>query len=191
MAIAGFLNILQLFFSVMFIENKRLRRTCFMKTLEKISKKLSELLASGGVVIGILTIVFTIVNILSRIVFQSIEGATEAIGLSLIFTIGWGLAYTEFKGKNIRLDALVEKFPKKAQQIIEVINGFLYLGIFAIMTIAGYLFAMMKWQTVQETIPILNIPALPFRICLTIGFAVLCFVIFVKLVKSIREVMHK
>jgi TRAP-type C4-dicarboxylate transport system permease small subunit len=162
-----------------------------MKTLEKAARKISEILASAGVVVSLITVAFTLINILSRIFYHSIEGATELIGLSLIFTIGWGLAYTEFKGKNIRLDAVVEKLPKKVQQIIESVDSFFYLGIFTIMTVASFIFGLMKWKTVQESIPIVNIPAIPFRICLAIGFAALCFVIFVKLLKSIKEVTHK
>jgi TRAP-type C4-dicarboxylate transport system permease small subunit len=157
-----------------------------MKTFEKITKKLSEGMAAAGVVIALLTVVFTLVNILMRTFIQSIIGATELIGLSLIFTIGWGLAYTEFKGKNIRLD--VEKFPKKIQAIIDSINGIFTLGVFALMTVGSFIFGITKWKTIQESIPILNIPALPFRICLALGFAVLCLVIFLKLLQSIQEI---
>jgi TRAP-type C4-dicarboxylate transport system permease small subunit len=160
-------------------------------TFETITRKISTVLASTGAIIALLIIAFTITNIMVRFFYQSIEGSTAIIGLSLVFIICWGLAHTEMVHSNIQVDALLERLPKRTQAVIDSITGLLSLGIFSLLTWGSAMYAWEEWISIHESIPVINVPAFPFRFALVLGFAVLCLAVLLHMLEKLVEVFKK
>ena len=158
----------------------------FEKLLTSVSSGMSWI--SGGVLV--IMMILTVINVVARPFNLAPVGIPEMIGYGMVIVVCFGFAYNAILKGNVAVDMLFEHFPGRVKSCINVIMDILGLGLFVCITWQGIAAAREEFL-IGDTSPVLGFPVTPFRACLIFGFGMLCIVLFLDMVKSIREVFKK
>ena len=127
-------------------------------------------------------------NIVMRNVFkQPILGTVEIVGLLVATGLGLSLANCEMLDFHVGMDVLVEKLPRKAQQIIGIVTHSISLGFWAIVVWRVFVFASAAYRNGRVT-STASIPIYPFIFVLGFNVFCLCAVLAYKLVNTAKDV---
>jgi TRAP-type C4-dicarboxylate transport system permease small subunit len=161
------------------------------KTLaEKIVTILCQVASTIGVVFLVAIVSLTVLDVLLRLFFNSpILGSTELTEYMMIgLVLGAGLC--ALRGKQIKMDMIVERFKPRAQAFVDSITFFLTLSIFG--TLCWCIFreglALKQLKLISN---VLKIPAYPFYLILSISLGILCLALIVLLIKSVVKAAKK
>jgi len=116
-----------------------------------------------------------------------IKGTTELTELLMILVIFPTLAWCALQNKHVKVDLVLDHFPKKVQLIVSIITLLLTLVTYGIITWRNAL----ESTAVYTTNTLINIPDSPFYWVLTAGLAVFCVVALTLLIKNIKEAGKK
>lgn len=156
-----------------------------MGTLDKISQFLNRLLVwiAGGFLAGI--VILTCANILLRLVWKPILGTVELVGYSGAIVTAFALGYTHIKGGHIAVDILVQRFPKGVRRVLRLLNSFICMIFFALVTweVAKYATTLLKTGEVTETLRIIYYP---FTYGVALGCALLSLVCLTHFLRDLR-----
>jgi TRAP-type C4-dicarboxylate transport system permease small subunit len=155
-----------------------------MRYLEALSAFLNKvLLVLGGVAVLALMTLAT-ANVVLRIFQIPFRGAYEVVAFLGAIVIAFALGYTQFRKDNVVVDILTERFPKKVNRVLDVVNYSVTMLFFAVVSWQVFLWGMkiVESHEVSETLKIIYYP---FIFSVSLGFAVLSFNLFVDFVKSL------
>lgn len=155
--------------------------------IEKTSKFIDRIAGWGIIAIMLLIVV----NVLMRtLVGQSILGAYEHVGFLSALVIGWSLANCAIEDDHIKVEFLMEKFPQRIQEFVNIIINIMTVGFLSV--------AFWKLIEYAESVrisgqvsPTTQFPFYPFIYMIAVGIAVLCLVNFAQGVQCIRKVVKK
>ena len=159
-----------------------------MVPIENSIKKITRALSMISGAFLFLMMVLTILNILIRIPFSSMRGITELVSYSFIVVIFFGLAYTAITHSNVEVDILTSKLPPRLRKIIAGVICILNLSIWGIITWQNCVFSFYQWK-LGEYSPVLDMKLMPIRAALVLGCIILCIVLIIDLLKSIRRLI--
>ena len=152
---------------------------------------LSRILGIIAIVILVAMMLFTVVNVVMRAFFnRPIPGDVELIEVAMVCTGFLGLAWCAIREKHIRVDLLVQYFPKRVQGVIDSIG---YIGALGASII-------ISWQSINEGLAnkemetataSLDIPVYPFYWVTALGYGILCFALLVLIVRAVRKGVSK
>ena len=114
----------------------------------------------------------------------------EVVQVMLVVVVFFSVAYCGAKKAHVSIDALVSRFPPKAQAVIDVFTYFLGVLLFAFMAWGSAVSAMDKWHTHCIT-GILPIPIYPFAIVVAFGSLLLTLILLVQLLNLIINMVSK
>ncbi|WP_326828920.1 TRAP transporter small permease [Streptosporangium sp. NBC_01810] len=120
---------------------------------------------------AVLLMVITVVGVASRWVGLPLLGVDELIAHTMVVLIAFSLAYTQSKRSHISVDLIVERLPARVQAVFNAVGSLLITGM--AFTIA-WIYAqenLVKDGSASISTGLLNIPALPFKVVLALGFA--------------------
>jgi TRAP-type C4-dicarboxylate transport system permease small subunit len=150
---------------------------------------MSRYLGIIAIVVLVAMMLFTVANVILRAFFNSpIPGDVELIEVAMVCTGFLGLAWCAIQEKHIKVDLLVQFFPKKAQGIIDAIGHIGALGVSIIIA----------WQSINEgyankeleaATASLQIPIFPFYWVTSVGYGLLSLALLVLLFKAVRKGM--
>lgn len=143
---------------------------------------------AGGILV--IMMLLTVVNVVGRPFNMAPVGIPEMIGYGMVIVVCFGFAYNAILKGNVAVDMLFNLFPRRARSFITVIMDMLGLGLFVGIVWQSVVTAWEEYQ-IGDLSPILGFPVTPFRACLIFGFGMLCIVLFLDMLKSIREVIKK
>ena len=125
-------------------------------------------------------------EIVGRYFFNSpIPGHVEIVELMMVGIVFLGLAYTQLKDGNIRMQILEKRFfSGRAFHLAEATILLLSLFVFAMITWASYETALEAYDYGDVTSYILW-PTWPFRMCIPLGCFFLCLRLAMQLVQRI------
>ncbi len=158
-----------------------------MKKLEVFAAKAGQLLdniAGWGIVA---TMLLVVVNILLRSVANSpIQGVYEIVGFLTAVVIAFGLAWCAMQKSHIAIEFIVEKLPRKVQNIIHLISSFviMVLLLFISYRLFHHGFKVIASGEVSATA---QIPFFPFIFMVALGFLMLFLVELVNMVKGVVQ----
>lgn len=152
----------------------------------------------NGIGVGILTLMmfFVTADVCLRYVFNSpILGAYEAIELMMAIVFCFGIAYTQKHKGHVSVSAVVSRFGKRKQAIIDSIVYFLSFGICFLLTWQTFLKARVVWlsgETTYGTVgPFGHVPVFPFVFPVGAAFSVLCLEFLVDFFASLTKAIRK
>ena len=154
-----------------------------MKHLVNLNMFLNKvLMLLGGIAVLTLMSLAT-VNVVLRIFHIPFRGAYEIVSFLGAVVIAFALGYTQKRKDHIVVDILTEKFPKKVNKMLDVINYVITMIFFAVVAWQTFIWGMKIWVSgeVSETLKIIYHP---FIFSVSIGFAVLSFTIFIDFLKT-------
>ncbi|MDV2686087.1 TRAP transporter small permease [Alkalihalophilus lindianensis] len=150
--------------------------------------KVSGVYVSGIAVIGMMLLIVT--DVVLRNVFSSpISGTYEIVQYYLMpLAIFPALAFTYSSGVLPRLSEVVEKLPKKFNQVNRILIYVIEMVIFTFLTIYGWKFAMSGLAD-QMAIPVSGnlIPLYPIYFLVPIGFALVLMEVLLANAKKLQE----
>lgn len=152
--------------------------------IEAISRRLDQ--AAGFCLVA--TMALIMVNIFLRLLFNKpLLGTVDYVGILTALCIALGLAYCAWQNAQIAVEFVFDKLPQRAQGVVGAVLNVIALVFWAV--VAWYLVEygrdMAQSGMVSSTV---NFPLAPVLYLLALGFAVLCLVLIVKTVDSIRKV---
>jgi TRAP-type C4-dicarboxylate transport system permease small subunit len=137
-----------------------------------------------GVVMLFFMMLLTTADVVLRYVFNApIAGSIDIVELMMVILVWGAVAYCAFVGGHVRVDVVYSKLPKTAQTILDRIT----------FTASAFTLALITWRLGYRvysflrnpmTSPItmtLHIPLWPFLIVATLGSALFCLVLIVRI----------
>lgn len=133
--------------------------------------------------------VLVVSNILLRAVFHHpILGTYEYVVFLTAAMIGLSLAYCAVQNAHIAVSFVVDRFPLRLQAVVDVVMNVVNLLFWALCAwqVAKYARTLAASGVVSPTS---QIPFYPFIYLVAFGLSVLCLVILLKVIESVKQVV--
>jgi TRAP-type C4-dicarboxylate transport system permease small subunit len=153
----------------------------FVRRLSKSVNRVSQVAVVGLMVIIVLNVLLRKLGL-----HTAWLQAFDIIGLLGLIVISFALAHTAVQKGHISIEVLVTRFPQRAQGIIGTITGILSLGIFSVISWQCFELAN-RYRERNITTMTAHIPIYPFVYMMAFCIGVLCLVILVELIKSVKK----
>jgi len=155
-----------------------------MATLEKISNRLNKLFIwVGGIALVTMTLI-ACTNMLLRPLGIPLKGAYELVGFLGALVVAFPLAYAQITRAHIAVDILANRFSKRTQKVMNVVNSFLCMIFFILVAWQLTIFATTIWKR-GETSETLRIIYHPFVYTVAVCCLLLAFVLLIDFLKLI------
>ena len=133
--------------------------------------------------LGLMFLIVTDV-ILRYLVNRPIDGSHELVMFMMAIVVFTALSYTATVGGHVKIELVVSRLPKRAQEALGGVTSLLSLGLFAL--IAQQNFVRAKALRLEGlTSSILHVPVYPFYLFAAFGCALLCLVLLVDVLDSL------
>lgn len=156
----------------------------FSEILEKATRFCDHL---AGFCLGA-TMLLIVTNILLRVLWHSpITGTIDYVNVLSALTIALALAYCAVKNGHIMIDLVIEKWPPRAQAVIDSITSLLSLGFWSVATwyTVEYGSTMAQTGVVLSTVPI---PMYLILYLIALGLLALSVELLHRTIQNIRKV---
>lgn len=127
----------------------------------------------------------TTADVIMRVFRHPILGTYEIVGFTGAVVIAFSLPYTSIQKGHIAVEFLVQRLPWLARVIINIINAFISIVLFAVIAwqCAEYAETMKISGEVSST---LQMPTYPFLYGISFGCLLLCVVLFIEFLRQFR-----
>lgn len=130
----------------------------------------------------------TVLDVFLRYIFKRpIADSFELTEYLMVCTGAFALAWCAAKGGHIRVDLVVSRFSPRVQAVLDGITHLFGLGICSLIAWRSLSEALV----VRKTTTLLGVPAYPFYLVLTLGFALLCLVMVAQLIEYLCKAVRK
>lgn len=134
------------------------------------------------------TMLLVVSNVFLRVIWRSpISGVIDYVNVLSALTIALALAYCALKNGHIMIDLVVEKWPTRAQAVVDSLISLLSLAFWAVATwyTVEYGITMMKTAVVMSTA---SIPVYPVLYLISLGLFALSVELIHRTIQNIRKV---
>ncbi len=125
----------------------------------------------------------------AKLFLKPLPGATEIIGFSQILAIAPAIAFTLILGRHIRVEFILDRFPKRIRAAITSISSFLSLILFVLILWQSYLYGI-SLRKAGEIGSTSHIPFYPFAYLIAFCCLPVCLVFLMEVLKSLKEVFE-
>lgn len=161
-----------------------------MKKMTTVVKSISSILDKLAGICIFSVMLLIVANIILREAFsRPILGTYELAGYLTAIGVGLALAHCAFNNGHIAVTFIMEKLPKKIQNLVDLFVHFVSLLFWSVAVWYLIKFAQVM-QTKGLVSPTAEIPVYPFIYLTAIGVFGLSFVMFFKLVNSLQGVLE-
>ncbi|MBN2159751.1 MAG: TRAP transporter small permease [Spirochaetes bacterium] len=132
----------------------------------------------------------TVLDVILRAFKSPLPGVFEIVGMLGAVAISFSLAYTSVEKGHIAVEILVQKLSERAQALLSALYSLagLFLFLLAAWVCSDFALDLMRSGEVSLTI---KMPTYPFVFGISLGSLLLSFVLFMDMVKSLRELRRK
>jgi len=146
-------------------------------------------IVAGCCLAGIMVLVVS--NIILRVIFNSpILGTIDYVGFLAALAIGLALAYCAVQNAHIAVDFIIERFPYQVQAVVDSLMNIVALGFWGLVSwkMVEYAQSLAASGVVSPTT---QTPFHPYVYLVSLGLFVLCLVLLVRLIDSIKRMTVK
>ena len=137
----------------------------------KIINYLSRWTAYVSAVVIILLMLLVVADVCGRYFFDApITGTAELAAFMMIVIVFPSLAWAAVTGKHVKVDILMEHFPRRVQIIVDSLTLLGALGTYIIITWQNVLESMVQHTATSQ----LRLAHAPFYWIMTVGLAIFC-----------------
>jgi TRAP-type C4-dicarboxylate transport system permease small subunit len=115
---------------------------------------------------------------------------TEAVYLFQLIAIAGAIAYSEIDGRHIRVELIVDRFPRKGRAFFHGLAALLTLALFVILAWKSYQYGV-SLRAANEVTMVSRTPLYPFAFWLALCSVPMCLVLIGELLKAISEGIRK
>ncbi len=156
------------------------------KSILSITQKFNGVAAAAIVIMMVLTCA----DVILRFFRHPIPGTYEMVGLLGAIVVSFSLAHTSAMRGHISVEFIVQKLPKTAQIVIDGINSLLGMALFGLITWQSLLYASSLMHTGEVSLT-LQMPIYPFVYGIAIGSGMLCVVLLIDFLQSLKRIKQK
>jgi len=127
----------------------------------------------------------TVADVVLRMFRHPILGTYEIVGFTGAAVISFSLPYTSIQKGHIAVEFLVEKLSWLSRVVINIINSFIALVLFAVIAWQSAVYAG-SLKATGEVSSTLQMPTYPFLYGVSAGCILLCLVLFIELLRQLR-----
>jgi TRAP-type C4-dicarboxylate transport system permease small subunit len=162
----------------------------WLNRIDKFTRGVSRSLEWVGV-IGILAmfLVNFIDVVAAKLFLWPFPGATEVISFSQILAIAPAIAFTLILGRHIRVEFIIDRFPKRLRAAISSLSSFLSLILFVLLVWQSYLYGV-SLQKSGEIGSTSYLPFYPFAYFIAFCSIPVCLAFLVEVLKSLVEAFN-
>ena len=158
---------------------------------EKTVSRIVKAFGMASVVLLAVMMMLTVVDVTLRYLFDSpIIGGMEMTEYIMVCVGTLGLAWCALQGAHIRVDLIVSKLPMKSQNVIDIINYLLVIGIALLITSQTFLRAGIVRRLGMSS-AMLDIPQYPFLLVVSFSYLLLLATAIMLLVQAISSLRAK
>ena len=161
-----------------------------MRYLENFSELINKSFMWIAICSLIATMVLAVGNMFLRAFFTPFEGTFELVGWLTAITTTFALAYTQMKRGHISIDFIVSSFNYRTQILIDAINSFAGMAIFALIAWQLFIIAA-RFQAVGSLSETMRIIYYPFTMAVAIGCAAVSLTLLVDFIKPFSKLFYK
>ena len=159
-----------------------------MKLLEGIIRKVSVACAIMGAGCVFFLIVWGMVGILLRFIFNyAMPGHFEGSILLLLFIVYLSIAYTQFEKGHIRMGLFISRLKGRSRDLIEALGLFVCLIPSTILLWRTGKEALRSFTQSEFQMGLYSFPTWPSRAALPVGFLLLCSCLVVQIWKYLTS----
>jgi TRAP-type C4-dicarboxylate transport system permease small subunit len=161
----------------------------WLTRLEKFTRGFSGSLEWVGVIGILLMFLVNLVDVVGAKLFRwPLPGSVEIISFSQIVAIAPAIAFTLILGRHIRVEFIVDRFPKRIRAAISSISSFLSLTLFVLILWQSYLYGV-SLQKAGEIGSTSHLPFYPFAYVIAFCCVPVCLVFLMEVLRSLNEVL--
>jgi len=159
-----------------------------LNQLDKFTRGFSRSLESIGVIGLLLMFLSNFVDVVgAKLFLWPLPGVTEVISFSQIVAIAPAIALTLILGRHIRVEFIIDRFPKRIRAAITSISSFLSLILFVLIVWQSYVYGH-SLQKAGEIGSTSHLPFYPFAYLIAFCCIPVCLVFLMEVLKSLAEV---
>lgn len=160
----------------------------FIDKIDRFTRGFSRSLELIGVVGILLMFLVNFIDVVgSKLFLWPFPGSVEIISFSQIVAIAPAIAFTLIIGRHIRVEFIIDRFPKCIRAGISSISSFLSLILFALILWQSYLYggSLQKSGEIGSTS---FLPFYPFAYLIAFCCIPVCLAFLIEVLKSLNEV---
>lgn len=156
--------------------------------MDRFIRSFSESIEWLGVIGILLMFLVNLIDVLgAKLFLWPVPGATEVISFSQILAIAPAVAFTLLLGRHIRVEFILDRFPRRIRAAITSISSFLSLILFVLILWQSYLYGV-SLRKAGEIGSTSHIPFYPFAYLIAFCCVPVCLVFLMEVLKSLNEV---
>lgn len=155
-----------------------------MELLDKLNDRLNRiLLILGGIAVLTLMLLAT-GNVVLRVFHLPFRGTYEIVGFLGAVVIAFSLGYTQKRKDHIVVDILTQKFSKRTNRFLNLLNYLVTTIFFSIVSWQVFVWGIKIWKAgeLSETMKVIFYP---FVLSVGLGFTVLALVLLNDLLRTL------
>jgi TRAP-type C4-dicarboxylate transport system permease small subunit len=169
-------------------EEKGMKLEKWLNQLDKFTRGFSGSLEWVGVIGLLLMFLVNFIDVVGAKLFVwPLPGSVEIISFSQIVAIAPAIAFTLILGRQIRVEFIIDRFPKRIRAAITSISSFLSLILFVLILWQSYLYGV-SLQKAGEIGSTSHLPFYPFAYVIALCSIPVCLVFLIEVLKSLNEV---
>jgi TRAP-type C4-dicarboxylate transport system permease small subunit len=160
----------------------------WLNHLDRFTRSFSRSLEWVGVIGILLMFLVNFIDVVgAKLFLMPLPGSVEVISFSQIVAIAPAIVFTLILGRHIRVEFIIDRFPKRIQAGISSISSFLSLILFALLFWQSYLYGV-SLQKSGEIGSTSFVPFYPFAYLIAFCSIPVCLAFLVEVLKSLNEV---
>lgn len=159
----------------------------WLNQLDKFTKGFSRSLELIGVIGLLLMFLSNFVDVVgAKLFLWPLPGSTEIISFSQVVAIAPAIAFTLILGRHIRVEFIIDRFPKRMRAVIMSISSFMSLILFVLILWQSYLYGQ-SLQKAGEIGSTSHLPFFPFAYLIAFCCIPVCLAFLMEAIKSLAE----
>lgn len=169
------------------MKQKRVKLGNWLNRMDKFTKGFSRSLELIGVIGLLLMFLANFVDVVgAKLFLWPLPGSTEVISFSQIVAIAPAIAFTLILGRHIRVEFVIDRFPRRLRAAIASISSFLSLILFVLILWQSYVYGQ-SLQKAGEIGSTSHLPFYPFAYLIAFCCIPVCLVFLMEVLKSFNE----
>ncbi len=158
-----------------------------MRLFKKIIETCCELSARVGMAAVFILLALTVCDVAGRYIFNSpIPGTFELTKILFALSVFFSFAISQFRGENLGITLLYNKFPTRVQGILDLFSSLLSISMFVIALYQIFRYAE-RMRIANTTTSVLRWPIYPWIYLASVGMLVLVIALVWDLGVSVKE----
>jgi TRAP-type C4-dicarboxylate transport system permease small subunit len=172
------------------LEQQGMKLKKWLNRIDKFTRGVSRSLEWVGVIGILLMFLVNFIDVVgAKLFLWPFPGAVEVISFSQILAIAPAIAFTLILGRHIRVEFILDRFPKRLRAAISSLSSFLSLILFVLLVWQSYLYGV-SLQKSGEIGSTSYLPFYPFAYFIAFCSIPVCLAFLVEVLKSLVEAFN-